>query len=142
MVIGQFRSQAEAERAYNAARGLIGSPDATIPAAVRPEDQNAPMFAPCGHGEPAPVVGGYWKCVGGYWYPTTWDDPAAQADPPRPAPGTAPVSPESSLPPHATSPGAAPARVIDADTIAAGIGVTRRELYALVGIAAAVIVLR
>lgn len=138
VLAGEFLSQGEAERAYNVLRGLTGPPSpATSPSPVAPEP--TATMAPCGHGEPSPVVGGYWRCdPDGYWRPTSADDPRGQADPPAPRPGTAPVSPSSGpgmpgeppRPPAPTSSSpTSPIAVVD--RAAAALHVTRTELAAV-----------
>jgi hypothetical protein len=141
--VGEFLDKEEAERTYNIYRGLAS------PSGVRPEDQYAPMYAPCGHGEPAPVVGGCWCCIGGYWAtdPTYCQYPKCvecgncpgHNVQPQPAPGTAPVSPESGpgMPGEPTPPA-----VQLVDQLAARLGTSRGGLATAGAIVAAAYFLR
>lgn len=145
VVVGYFLSQAEAERAYRAARGEVEPSPAT-------GDYPA-VTLDCGQGQGAPVNGGCWCCIAGQWQ----TDPKFCSDPtwaarcgnaggggsggtvPQPGAPTSPGSGPSI--PGGSAPSPAP-RLIDVDTIARAAGVTRGELVALAGIAAAVLILR
>lgn len=143
-VVGVFLSQEEAERAYNAIRGIAA-----------PAPSSPGVTLDCSQGQGAPVNGGCWCCIDGVWAtdPLYCADPAwarrcgnaggggsggTQPQPGAPtSPGSGPTIPGGSAP-------SAPAPTLGEllDRAAARLGVGRGALVAAGAIVAAAVVLR
>jgi hypothetical protein len=87
--VGEFLTQTDAERAYNAARGLQNEP--------LPPDLASGLPNRCGGPDatPPPAIGGTWRCVNGRWEP----GPPAPPAPPGPPPAGGDAPPPSGEPP-------------------------------------------